>query len=275
LSGSDLRPAFVDGGRGRILVVARVPAGRARGAVLIAPPFAEEMNKTRKLTSDLAQALAAVGIVSVLPDLFGTGDSEGEFREGDWEVWKADLARTADWAEAQGWPVDRLVGVRLGCALAAEFARDRSGGVRCSVFWQPVADGQRFLTQFLRLRVAASMMSDADRETASGLRERLRAGESLEVAGYELTPALAAQVERVRLTESVGPRLGRLTWLEIVRDVAAVLPQPAEDVIKVAAGTGLPVEAQTVVSEPFWSSTEIVRVPELVRHSVAALECRS
>jgi exosortase A-associated hydrolase 2 len=271
LSGSDLRPAFIEGGCGRILVVARVPTAGAGSSVLIAPPFAEEMNKSRKLIGDLAHALAAMGIATVLPDLYGTGDSAGEFRDGDWDAWTLDLARAADWAGAQGWPVTGLVGVRLGCALAAAAARQYLSGLRRSVFWQPVVDGHRFMAQFLRLRVAASMMSDGERETASGLRDRLRGGEVLEVSGYELPPALAAQIDGVRLAELVGPGLGRLTWIEVVRDLGAALPTATQVAMAAAAATGLHVDARTVASEPFWSSTETVRAPSLVEQSVAAL----
>ena len=52
------------------------------------PPFAEEMNKCRPMVTEVALGLAESGIASIVPDLYGTGDSGGDFSEGDWETWQ-------------------------------------------------------------------------------------------------------------------------------------------------------------------------------------------
>src|SRR6185436_14934074 len=67
--------------------------------------IAEEMNKCRRMIAEAANALAALGVAALVPDLFGTGDSEGEFRDADWETWKADLDTAVAWASEEGWPV--------------------------------------------------------------------------------------------------------------------------------------------------------------------------
>lgn len=153
-----IQPCFVDAGDRRIFIQRREPQ-RARGeCVLIVPPFAEEMNKSRKMLTEVARGLSARGITTALPDLSGTGDSELNFGAASWRLWKDDLARTADWCRSQGLTIRGLLSVRLGSALAAEVARDLLTDVRRSVMWQPVASGADFLVQFLRLRVAANMM---------------------------------------------------------------------------------------------------------------------
>lgn len=261
---------FLDGKRGKIFVLLRRPDRDSGRSVLIVPPFAEEMNKSRKMFTDVAQALARCGIGTILPDLFGTGDSEGEFRDGDWEIWKDDLARAAAFAAEQGCPVNALLCERLGCALGAEAARDTLGGVDRTVFWQPVLDGQRFMTQFLRLRVAASMMEDR-KETVGGLRERLQAGDTLEVAGYELAARLVDRIDRVRLAAALGSQLGDLHWLELVRDADGPLPGASEEAVSAARPRMSSVTMDALVGEPFWSATEIVRIPALVDRTVAVL----
>jgi exosortase A-associated hydrolase 2 len=266
-----LQAQFIDGGHDRILVVSRVPAGQLRGAVLIAPPFAEEMNKTRKIFADLATALSRAGVVSVLPDLFGTGDSAGEFRDARWDLWKENLQRVVDWIASSGWQLAGVVGVRLGCALVAEMLRDGSHVAPRSVFWQPVLDGERYLTQFLRLRVAASMTDTAGKETVAILRGRLLAGESVEVAGYELAPALAAQIDRVRLADALGLQLGQLTWMELVRGDDGRLPGASQLAVDACVTAGLRVETAAIVGVPFWTSTEVVRNQELVARTIPAL----
>lgn len=261
---------FLDGCRGRIFVLTRQPDRPTGRAVLFVPPFGEEMNKTRPMLAAVARGLAAKGVATVMPDLFGTGDSEGEFREADWGTWKDDLARTVAWAATQGLSVDSMLCVRLGCVLAAEAAADRLLAARRTVFWQPVLDGRNFVTQFLRLRLAATLTTE-HKETVGNLRERLAGGVAVEVAGYELAPALAAQIEHARLTDAIGTEVGVLHWLEIVRSTDTPIPGAAAQAIANARTRVALVEADVIAGEPFWSSTEIVRIPELIDRTVAAL----
>ena len=271
MSYGGLHAEFIDGARGKLLVVSRHPTVSVRGTALLVPPFAEEMNKTRPMLAELSLALAEAGVASVLPDLYGTGDSGGEFSEARWDLWLDDLRRTALWADRRGWRIDRLLGVRLGAPLAAEFARSCDYHMLRTVLWQPVLDGERFLTQFLRLRVAASMMAGPEKETAAGLRARLRAGEVLEIAGYELAPGLADQIEGARLEPALGAHLGQVLWIELVRDSLAEFPAAAQAVLRGVLARGLSIEQRAVAGEPYWSSTEIVRVPAIVAATAAAL----
>ena len=239
--------------------------------MLIVPPFAEEMNKSRKLLTDVSQGLAARGVATLLPDLYGTGDSEGEFVEADCDGWIDDLTRTVTWAAAEGVPVVAMLCVRSGCLLGARIARQLESSLRRTVFWQPVTDGERFLTQFLRLRVAATMMDEARKESAADLRKRLQSGESLEVAGYELSGRLAEQLAALRLAPDLTASLGKLEWLEIVRNTEASLSGAAQEIVATAIQAGVAITTGTVVGEPFWSSTEIVRVPQLVARTLDSL----
>lgn len=266
-----LEPAFIDGQRGKLFVLLRRPEGVAHApCVLIVPPFAEEMNKTRPMLTLVAQGLAARGIASVLPDLYGTGDSAGDFRDGEWSLWLDDLERAAAWAEALGTRVSRLLAVRLGCLLAGEWASASRRSLERTVFWQPVLDGERFMTQFLRLRVAASMMEDR-KETVGGLRSRLAAGDSLEVAGYELSPALVAGIDAAKLRPELVTPLGQLYWMEIIRGEEGAMATSSVQCINELNRAGAVVSTHPTPGEPFWSATEIVRIPALVEHTAEAL----
>src|SRR5690606_29370002 len=117
--------------------------------------------------------LAALGIDVLLLDPFGTGDSAGDFGEARWETWRADAEAAVAWlGERCGGPVG-LWGLRLGAVLAADVAAQANGRIAYLVLWQPVLFGERFLTQFLRLRVAAGMGGQAVQETTKDLRARL------------------------------------------------------------------------------------------------------
>ena len=52
-----------------------------RGGVLYCPPFAEEMNKSRRMAALQARAFAKAGYGVLLLDLYGCGDSSGDFSD--------------------------------------------------------------------------------------------------------------------------------------------------------------------------------------------------
>jgi exosortase A-associated hydrolase 2 len=270
LKPSCLTAEFIDGVRGPILVTARKPAG-ARRCVLFAPPFAEEMNKSRRMMAETSIALAARGYASVLPDLFGSGDSAGEFVDADWATWVQDMTRVVRRCEDSGLEVSAVVAVRLGCALAAQALRECGARVHSTVFWQPVTDGARFMAQFLRLRVAASMMSPEGAESIGQLKQQLQERGRLEVAGYELSSKLVADIDGVRLDAALGPQLGDIHWLEVVRDASGEMPGAARASVQRAQDSGHRVHAGSVVGEPFWSSTEIVLNPALIDRTIEVL----
>lgn len=270
MSSGELHTTFLDGAKGRLFAIARKPPRHCDG-VLFVPPFAEEMNKSRHVFTEIALRLVERGMGSVLVDLHGTGDSEGEFASTDWQGWVTDLTAAFKWAAALGIRVNRLLALRLGCALAAQAAVDNEWRLERSVFIQPLLGGARALDQFLRVRVAASLMQKDDKETVSSLRAKLKAGEAVEVAGYDVSPTLAAQVDAVDLSGALTAALGPIQWIELVR-TAGMLPSTLSlKTIENVRKQGIDVALTAVQGEPFWSSAEIVRIPELVDQSVAAL----
>ena len=260
---SALTATFLDDADGRVFALMRRPRGPTRASVLVAPPFAEEMNKSRRMVAELSLLLAEIGVATVLVDPFGTGDSEGDFVAADWDRWRRDLLSAAAWSEAEGCAVSGLIGIRLGCALAAEVARELPQ-VAATVFWQPVAEGSRMVDQFLRLRVAASMADGPRKETTAELRRALREGLSVEIAGYDLSGAFVAQLDRVRLADVIGAHLGEASWFEIVRSETAEVGANVRKIVDAALAAGTRLELSTVVGAPFWSSVEIVTNPRLL-----------
>lgn len=262
---------FIDGTKGPIFVLARGPAADVRGCVLVVPPFTEEMNKCRRMVTEVASALADRGVATVLPDLYGTGDSGGDFADANWDVWQSDIFRTSRWCAERGWPVQGILAVRLGCALAvAAMASGRLPSVARSALWQPMFDGRRFLAQFLRLRIAASLMLD-QKESLAGLRARLHAGEVLEIAGYGLSSRLAADLDSLGPPDGLPRGFGESAWLEVVRERDARLPVPSQNLIEQTLTHGGQVREFLIVGEPFWASTEIVVVPKIISETVAHL----
>ena len=244
------------------------PAG---SAVLVVPPFAEEMNKSRRMIAEVGRRLEDNGVGMLVVDLFGTGDSEGEFAQADWQRWKSDLAAAVRWAAAEGTPIRGMLAIRLGCILGSEALAAIGHSMQRTVLWQPAVSGRRLLEQFLRLRVGESMMGGDSMETVAALRGRLKSGELLEVAGYEINGALADQLDAAELQPFLRAHLGAVHWMEAVRSADTALPVPSTKAIEAARAAGVEVTPHAVTGEPFWSSTEIVCLDAMVARTADVL----
>lgn len=264
-----MEPFFLAGDAGALFAVYHPPApGMAsRGGVLCVPPFAEELNKSRWMFALQARRLAAAGFAVLIPDLYGTGDSAGDFGEARWAIWRNDVMRCAAWLRQRGHESLMLWGVRLGALLAAELAAE-TAATRL-LFWQPVTSGPRFLQQFLRLRLTADRLKGGN-ETLGQLQAALAAGHSLEIAGYELHPQLAAALERVELTPP--PPGVSVDWLELTRAAHGSLAPPSQRIVDAWREAGVAVHARSVAGESFWATQEIAEAPALLDATLAALQ---
>jgi exosortase A-associated hydrolase 2 len=261
-----VEPLFLDGSAGRLFAVYHAPApGRVpTGGLIYLPPFAEEMNRSRRMAALQARALASSGIGVLLLDLYGTGDSGGEFVAARWRIWLEDVATAADWLGVRLPARLGLLGLRLGGMLAAAAAAEAPGRFRRLMLWQPVTDGKSMLTQFLRLRVAAAMGGGEPKENTEQLRAELTAGRPLEVAGYEISPELAAAIDGLRLNDlDFGPDLA-IDWLEIAPEAGRALSPAARRVTEQWHERGIPIAAASVAGQQFWTTQEISLAPDLL-----------
>ena len=208
-----VRPLFLETRTGRIFAVHHAP-GAARGHVLCIPPFNEEMNRCRSMLTLQAQDLAVKGYGTLVIDLFGTGDSEGEYVDGRWDLWQDNIGAALRWLDERGGCI-AILGVRMGAIQAAEWLRANPRSARSLVAWQPVVDGRQHLTQFLRVRIAAALdRTDAPGESTASLRAALASGSTIEVGGYQLHPTLASAIDSRSLDHMAPPPATRVAWLE-------------------------------------------------------------
>lgn len=241
--------------------------GALRGALVYLHPFAEELNKTRRVAALQARALAAGGIAVLQLDLHGCGDSDDDFADARWEQWKRDVAHAREWLRQRTGVEPGLWGLRLGALLALDCARDDAPPAQL-LLWQPVMQGAAFMTQFLRLRVAGAMLDE--HAPASGTRElraTLAGGQSLEVAGYELAPALVAAIDGLDGAAMAPPC--PVTWIEIVAAPERPAP-PAAARIAEKWGTAV----HTVAAPMFWSTQEIEESPALIAFTSSLMGAR-
>lgn len=243
------------------------PDRECRGVLIYVHPFGEEMNKSRRMAAMQARAFAAIGFGVLQIDLFGCGDSSGEFVDARWNIWKQDLVAARNWLESKATGPVSLWGLRLGALLALDFARNPENAVDKIILWQPVISGELFLTQFLRLRLANEMLSGSEgSQKASGthaMRATLEKGEILEVAGYELAPDLAAAIDSLKAAELIVTR-NPIHWFEIVAEPERPMAPAGAKVVNTWKQDGVDLHVHLVPCLPFWATQEISECAELV-----------
>ena len=259
----------------RFCLLQRPDGGAAwRGALLYLHPFAEEMNKSRRMAALQARALAAAGYGVLQIDLHGCGDSSGDFGDASWASWVDDARCAAQWlrerSNADFWWWGLRTGALLACAAACGFADPAR-----LLLWQPVFSGKTFVQQFLRLKLAGELVGEAEtgggRALMAALRAQLAAGESVEIGGYRLSPSLFAGLERAELAPP--PHLARAEWFELSTRPGAGLSPAAQAQLVAwrASAAGAQVHARVVCGPAFWQTAEISECPRLIENSLDAL----
>jgi uncharacterized protein len=249
------------------------PRGPARGLVVHAHAFAEEMNKSRRMVGLGARALCNAGYAVLLIDLHGCGDSSGELAEASWAGWRADLLQGLQFLQAEHGPAPRwLWGTRAGALLACDAARALEAPCNF-LFWQAQANGKQALTQFLRLKMAGQMQQDgAVRGITEGLMSELTLGRCVDVAGYSLGPDVALGLAAATLAPGAGHERSRLVWLETSSRTPAELLPAANGALDRWRQAGFTVSALAVNGPSFWQTLEIEDAPALIEATVLALE---
>jgi exosortase A-associated hydrolase 2 len=238
--------------------------------LLYLPAFGDEMNKARAMTARAARAFAALGFGVLQIDLYGCGDSSGTHADADLDRWTANALHAIDWLRLREPCADPWIWcLRAGALLAAPVLECLPDAPL--LLWQPTLSGAQHLNQLLRQKVlGAASAADADRTRMKALRERLRAGEALEVGGYDISPRLADGLERAAFDVPREYR-GRIAWFELAPTSPPSLSPAARARAEALRARGVVVAAAALQGPGFWQSTEIEQSDALIEASTAAL----
>ena len=235
------------------------------------PPFNEELNRSRSMLTLLATRLNAEGYGLAIVDLYGTGDSSGNYVDASWEIWRQDIVAVADWLENEGFSCIGLLGLRLGAMLAAEvLVKDAGKRFKKLLFWQPVTDGKIHLVQFLRIRLAANLERQTkEKETTKLLRSKLMDEGSVEVAGYEISRELAEAIDNTRMINYFEALQGAtILWLEHRNEADQPLPKALTDTLSKCEENKLKLDFNTFVGPAFWQMHERTLAPEVIEKTL-------
>ncbi len=260
---------FLSGESGQRFCLYHPPKDVARGAIIYLHPFAEEMNKARRMAALQSRAMAEAGFAVLQIDLLGCGDSAGDFSDATWSAWQEDVLLAYRWLRTQTRAPLTLWGLRAGCLVAASAAVNLPERANI-IFWQPVISGKQHWQQFMRLKMAGELASGQAKGITEQLRRQLAAGQSVEIAGYTVSPSLAEGLEAAELEPPAGGD-GQVIWLETsLRDEATLAPV-SQKRIEYWQAVGFAVHARVVRGPAFWQTSEIEDAPELIAATRAAL----
>ncbi len=274
-----MRDAFLhpaEGGHRLYIHHAPAVGSVVRGVVVYVHPWAEEMNKSRRMASLAARQLAEEGYAVLQVDLLGCGDSSADHGDASWEAWVRDVRDAADWLtarypEATLW----LWGLRAG-TLLCHAAAAQMASLPNLLFWQPAQQGKALLQQFLRLKAAAQLADGGGKAAMDEVRQALRTGQVVDVAGYRVSPSLASSLELATLaplavTAAATRPTPRLVWFEISPQVELELSPAAQSAAPKWTAAGWRVDLQPVCGPTFWQTTEIEDAPQLLTATLARM----
>jgi len=256
-------PFFLDTPSRRLFVLLFNPVRETtrRAVILHIPAFAEEMNKSRAMVVAQARAMATQGFTVLVPDYFGTGDSQGDFSEASWQIWLKDMRFCQQWLQSQYGNEIILWGLRLGALMALELAsQDTTSKL---ILWNPVLLGEQFMLQFLRLRLANSIIYGDNKEKLADLKQRLEQGGRIEVAGYQLSAALFEQVCELKAKALQLSSVKNVLWTDVSTNTKP-LAVPAQAVVDQWQAAEIEVNVKPVMGYQFWNTQEISRADSLI-----------
>lgn len=262
---SRLDPQFVDGPNGALLFSSFLPRALSdcRKAIICLPPFAEEMNKSRRMLALQGRRIADKGTMFLLPDLTGTGDSGGAFEDADLGLWRRDVQFAVEWLRTRGIEDIGFLALRFGSLLLGAALAASGQPAHKAVLWNPALSGAALLKQFFRTRLAADMQGGI-KTTVEELRARLASEGQMEIAGYFLSQQLVESMDAAGIEDLDPGSPLELLWVDTSPVAGGDANPKTRTLLTRWADNGVDAAYRRVQGQPFWMSPEIKEVDELL-----------
>jgi hypothetical protein len=203
---------------------------------LLISPFAEEQGRCRRLQYDISMALANHNINGCWLDLPGTGDSPLDETSITAAIWLAAVSACVNWCETSGRQLALIGGLRLGAAVAVNWALQQSTPP-AHVAIEPIS-GPYALRSLLRTQLALAG------KTTEQLLNSIENGETIDVAGYPLNKSLTAALEQFNMPGTLP------TGMSTIRSTLSDLPPWLQVEPRAATALALDFVHQLIALQP-------------------------
>jgi pimeloyl-ACP methyl ester carboxylesterase len=208
-------------GSARMFGSLHLPAGAARGAVLVCSPFQSEFMANYRREVLLARSLSARGIAVARFHYRGTGHSDGDAADVTFETMRRDAIEATGWLREHV-DVEHLgfLGTRWGALVAASLAAEY--GRAPLVVWDPAVDGRAYFREIFRLRAMSRLSRGVDPAKSDAVEEMRVAGYA-DMGGFALYQAMFDSAEGRTLSGLLGvaPRAVLLVQVDPRTDLKA------------------------------------------------------
>ena len=245
-------------------------------AVIFVPPFAEEMNRSKRMYVLCARLLADSGINAICFDYSGTGDSSGEWGEFSYSDWVSDLNDVYQYYSKVGKNIS-FIALRFGALVLADAVTSSDLKADRCVLWDPIETGEMLTRQLIRMKIAAAMADTSKKLTTQEIKDSIKNNGYLESGGYHLSESLLDAINSKNITRSMNSLLARthIDWMTLgkYKDVDTKwLPNSftASELAESDAQNKLTMHPVNDVK--FWMQQEVTISPALLRatHEVFA-----
>lgn len=257
---------YLKSGSKELFCIYHYPLGRTIShQILYVHPFGDEMNKSRRIVSLQCEAFAGKGVAVLILDLFGCGDSEGEFRDATWDIWIENIAHGYEWLKEKNGELISLWGLRMGCLLISDFLKSTALDIDQIIFWQPVISGKLLARQLKRQKMATGLFSSGEQQDFESV---LRQQGLVEVSGYEISETLYISIEKVELTSFPLKSCRSVIWKELsLTDKRKMLPASQRIIDNWISRMSL-LDVEVLQGKAFWNTVEIETNSELVESTL-------
>lgn len=158
-------------------------------AVILVPPFAEEMNRSKRMYVLCARMLANSGMHAICFDFSGTGDSTGGWGDFTYKDWVNDLSDVYQYTSSYADEIN-FIALRFGALVLMDMILDDQLRLKKCLLWDPIESGQVLTRQFVRMKIAAAMADTSKKITTQQVLQEMSDDGYLESSGYHITRSM-------------------------------------------------------------------------------------
>ena len=239
-------------------------------AVILVPPFAEEMNRSRRMYVLCARLLANSGTHAVLFDFSGTGDSSGEWGQFSYNDWMGDIKHVYTHCSSFADNVS-FIALRFGALILSDVISQSNIDVDRCIFWDPIENGEILIRQLIRIKIAAAMAVESKKLTTKEILADIESVGYLESGGYKISKSLIDDINSKRLSDLLESVLNYIEfdWMQLGKYAEAIKQWLPNSIVEKNLSQA---QRNNIVMHPvndvkFWMQQEVTIAPELLRET--------